>query len=74
MKNKDDDSRLWRIHQTIDKVGVKATVSGELNACILGDLEIDTFYDVTVEAMVKGMSVSVGRKLFRTGNKGDRTL
>ncbi|CAG5120908.1 unnamed protein product [Candidula unifasciata] len=69
VKNKEEDARLWQIHHTVDKVGVKVTVSGELTACVLADLELDTFYDVTVEAVVKGMSVSVGRKIFRTANK-----
>ncbi|CAL1543236.1 unnamed protein product [Lymnaea stagnalis] len=68
-KNKDGDDTLWKMSQALDKVGIRATVAGEMTWCKVTGLDTDAFYDVTVEATISGMVVCQGRKLLKTANK-----
>uniref|UniRef100_A0A2C9LYR0 Uncharacterized protein n=1 Tax=Biomphalaria glabrata TaxID=6526 RepID=A0A2C9LYR0_BIOGL len=69
VKNKEAEDRFWRIGQVLDKEGIKVTVPGELTWWKVMGLDADAFYDVTVEATIKGMVVSSARKIFKTTNK-----
>lgn len=74
MKNKEAEDRFWRIGQVVDKEGIKVTVPGEMTWWKVMGLDADAFYDVTVEATIKGMVVSSARKIFKTTNKGNSCL
>ncbi|XP_055865777.1 uncharacterized protein LOC106054687 [Biomphalaria glabrata] len=69
VKNKEAEDRFWRIGQVLDKEGIKVTVPGEMTWWKVMGLDADAFYDVTVEATIKGMVVSSARKIFKTTNK-----
>ncbi|KAH9514917.1 hypothetical protein Btru_021350 [Bulinus truncatus] len=71
VKNKDGDERSWRIGQVLDKEGSKVTVPGELNWWKVMGLDSDSFYDVTVEATIKGMVVCSSRKIFKSASKAN---
>ena len=43
--------------------------SGELSTFKLTNLDRDSFYDVTVEGLVRGIAVATGRKIYKTDDK-----
>ncbi|XP_025099647.1 uncharacterized protein LOC112567240 [Pomacea canaliculata] len=70
LKNKEcDDPRLWRVHQSASPTPTKLSVSGEMSSCRLERLERDSFYEVTVEALVHNMAACSAKKLFKTDDK-----
>ncbi|KAK7494506.1 hypothetical protein BaRGS_00014159 [Batillaria attramentaria] len=70
LKNKDSEDRLWRIHQTVSSTPFKLSVPGEMTSRRLEELERDSFYDLTVEALLGGGVVCSARKIFKTDDKG----
>nr|KAG5704951.1 hypothetical protein BaRGS_022793 [Batillaria attramentaria] len=69
LKNKDSEDRLWRIHQTVSSTPFKLSVPGEMMSRRLEELERDSFYDLTVEALLGGGVVCSARKIFKTDDK-----
>lgn len=70
VKNKDaEDPRHWKLQQT-SSTPVKVTVPGQMTSHRLESLERDTFYEMTVEALLGQLVVCSARRIFRTDDKG----
>ena len=69
LRSKDSDPSQWRVHTSVEGSDVTVKLPGELTSFKLTSLDRDSFYDVTVEAVVKGQVVGTARKICKTDDK-----
>ena len=70
LKNKDAEEKFWKLQQTLSSPPTKVSVPGELTSHRLVELERDSFYELTVEAVLAGAVVCSAKRIFRTDDKG----
>ena len=71
LKAKEADEKLWRVQSAVEDSEVNLRLPRELTSYKLTSLDRDSHYDVTLEAVVKGLVVSAARKIFKTDDKGE---
>lgn len=69
IKSKEQDDKLWKIQSAVEGSDVTLKIPGELSTFKLTNLDRDSFYDVTVEGLVRGIAVATGRKIYKTDDK-----
>ena len=70
VKNKDCEEKYWKLQQTLSSAPTKVSVPGELTSHRLAELDRDSFYELTVEAVLGGAVLCSAKRIFRTDDKG----
>ena len=74
LKSKDADEKQWRVQSAVEDSEVSIRLPRELTSFKLTSLDRDSHYDVTLEAVVKGLVVGTARKIFKTDDKGEMRI
>ncbi|KAK7108303.1 uncharacterized protein [Littorina saxatilis] len=69
LRNKDSEEKYWKIHQTLSSSPIKVSSPGELTSWRLTGLERDSFYELTVEAILGSTVVASSKRIFKTEDK-----